>query len=404
MHESGTPGRQVLQSALAAVAGRLDGASVRRSVVEQVIDAHGCTEDLRGEVEAALRVARIKVVEDAVVARKPTPRAPSTTLAHRDPCTFARDRLAADRTTAPHRRAKIILSAEEEVALTLLARPDGKPLDAGGFSALQGEAREAADAMLLHNMGLVHSVAQRLGGQGLEYDDLVSSGIPGLVRAIELFDPHRALKFSTYAMHWIRQSITRAVANEGRAVRLPVHMYDTVRAVMATRERMTADGRAPSLRDLAAECHLSQEKLAEVLRLAPGAVSLETPLGNDGFTLGDLVDAQVDRPEQIVVGGLYPEDLPPLLAELKPRERDVLARRHGLDPYGEASTLEEIGVEYGVSRERIRQIESKALEKVRAHLRVKGFTVSSPPTRRTKQGAAQDLPPSEDAEALLATA
>ncbi len=221
--------------------------------------------------------------------------------------------------------------------------------------------------MLLHNMGLIHSVAQRVSGQGLEYDDLVVSGVPGLVRAIEKFDPSRGLKFSTYAMHWVRQSISRAVDNEGRIVRLPVHVLTSIRQVKAVQERLAVDGKSPSWSEIARECHMTVEKVEELLLLAPAVVSLDKPVGNDGITLGDLVD-RPSRPDPVEVMGLDGDDLQVLLGDLVEREADVLRRRHGLHPYDDKATLDDIGKAYGVTRERIRQIESKAMKNVRALL------------------------------------
>jgi RNA polymerase primary sigma factor len=273
--------RKRLQSVLESLANRLVGASIKRSASEDVVVAHGGADDLREQVEDALRAARIQVVEDevVVVARRPEARAVGATSAHQDLCTVARARLARDRQRPSHRLAKTILSAEEEVGLMLLARPNAEPLAPGGFSTLTGEAREAAEAMLLHNMGLIHSVAQRLGGQGLEYDDLVASGVPGLVRAIELFEPRRGLKFSTYAMHWVRQSIGRAIDDEGRLIRLPVHVCESVRQVKAAQERLTVDGRPPRWDEIARDLGMPVKKVEQLLRLAPAVVSLETPLG-----------------------------------------------------------------------------------------------------------------------------
>ena len=162
-----------------------------------------------------------------------------------DPVATARRRLELDRRLSSKRLSKVILTAEEEVGLTLIARPDGEPLEQGGFGSLTGEARAAAEAMVLHNIGLVHSISRGYLGQGLEYDDLVQSAMVGLLRAVELFDPAAGYKFSTYATHWIRQAVTRNLANEGRVIRLPVHMWELVRKVIATRQRLTVEGRGP---------------------------------------------------------------------------------------------------------------------------------------------------------------
>jgi RNA polymerase primary sigma factor len=242
-----------------------------------------------------------------------------------------------------------------------------------GASAVS-RPREAAEAFVLHNMRLARSTAKAYVGQGLEYDDLYQSALTGLLRAVELFDPTSGYKFSTYATWWLRQAVTRAIANEGRAIRLPVHMWERVRKVGATREKLTEDGQPPRLRELADACGLDVADVVECLRLAPGVLSLETPLGDDQFTLGDLVDAQSDLPEHVEVHGLFPDDVERLLHDLKEREADVLRRRFGLPPYDESQTLEDIGQVYGVTRERIRQIEAKALERLRHTLAEEGHT------------------------------
>ncbi|WP_155917875.1 RNA polymerase sigma factor RpoD/SigA [Marmoricola sp. URHB0036] len=376
------------QRLLDRLAARLDGESIKRSDVEEALRAAGGGQELRAQVERSLSEARINVVEDVPghLATDDDATTTQTTARDVDPVEVARRRLELDRGRAPKRLAKVLLTAEEEVGLTLLARPDGQPLEAGGFALLTGESKAAADSMLLHNMGLIHSVAQRLSGQGLEYDDLVASGVPGLVRAIEKFDPNRGLKFSTYAMHWVRQSISRAIDNEGRLVRLPVHVIESIRKVKAAQERLTIDGKKPHWSEIARECHMSVEKVEELLLLAPAVVSLDKPVGNDGVTLGDLVD-RPSRPDPVDVRGLDGDDLQALLGDLVEREADVLRRRHGLYPYDDKATLDDIGKVYGVTRERIRQIESRAMKNVRALLGL------DPPDVRTDP--ADDADPTE---------
>jgi RNA polymerase primary sigma factor len=372
------------QPLLEALAARLEGSSIKRSAVEDAIRAVTGGVELRGHVGRLLAEAGISVLEDVVV---PVESGPATSPGADDalvlanhPIDAARRRLEIDRSRPPRRLAKILLKPEEEVGLTLLARPDGQPLEPGGFADLKGEAKEAADAMLLHNMGLIHSVAQRLGGQGLEYDDLVASGVPGLVRAIEKFDPFRGLKFSTYAMNWVRQSIGRAVDDEGRLVRLPVYVCESIRALKSAQERLTVDGRLPSRAALAKECDITVEKVEEFLRLAPAVVSLDSPVGSDGVTLGDMLDRPIARREPVEVLGFDADDLEALLGTLVPREEDVLRRRHGLRPYDDKATLDDIGKVYGVTRERVRQIESKAMTNIRVYL-----GLESPKVRRKRR-------------------
>jgi RNA polymerase primary sigma factor len=401
--------RRQTERALAALAHdigpHLRDSSVPRSVLERFLAKSGADQDLRDAAMYALDAARIRVVEDgaAVGAVAPgskqsttvrsslattsppgpgqrsgrpstrTPRAPQQEK-QVDPTEIARRRLAADRRMSPSRLPKVLLTAEEEVGLTLLARPGGKPLEPGGLALLVGEARDAAEALVLHNLRLARSVARGYVGQGLEYDDLYQSAAAGLLRAVELFDPMSGFKFSTYATWWLRQGVTRAIANESRCIRLPVHMWESVRKVGATRERLTVDGQPPGLRELADACGLDVAGVIECLRLAPGVLSLETPLGDDQFTLGDLIDAQSDLPEHVEVHGLFPDDVERLLQGLKEREADVLRRRFGLSPHDEKQMLEDIGQLYGVTRERIRQIEAKALERLRHTLAEEGHT------------------------------
>lgn len=361
-------GTGLMSSVLEGLAAHLVGSSIKRSAIQTVLEAVGGDADLSHHVDRALREARIDVIED-VVTSAITARTDDlgSQYVAREPLDIARDRIERDKNCPPHRLAKVILSAEEEVGLTMLARPGGVPLEVGGYASLSGESRQAAEAMLLHNMGLIHSIAQRRVGHGLEYDDLVAHGIPGLIRAIELFDPALGHKFSTYAMHWIKQSIGRAVDNEGRIIRLPVHVCELIRKVKAVQARLSVDGKMPSWQSIARECQISIEKVEEALRLAPAVVSLEEPVGKDGVALGDLLDLPAQE-ASIEVYGLNVDDLADLLDELTAREGDVLRRRHGIVPYDEVQTLEDIGVVYGVTRERIRQIEKSAISQIRRRL------------------------------------
>lgn len=373
---------ELLTALVGRLAPHIRDSSVPRSVLEHALVALRCSAAARAAAMEALDAARITVVEDlpdgwrAEVTEPVPDAARPSRQPHEpsDPLTAGRRRLAADDLVCPSRLQNILLTAEEEVGLTLLARPDGEPLEPGQLASLEGEPRVAAEALVLHNLRLAHSMCQGYVGQGLDYEDLFHSAVLGLLRAVELFDPAAGFKFSTYASWWLRQAITRAIANEGRTVRLPVHMWELVRRVVMARDRMTVDGKPPSRRDLAAECEITEDKVAECLLLAPGTISLDTPLGagEDAFTLGDLVDAQEDVPEHIEVHGLFPEDVEEALQRLEPREAEVLRMRYGLDPYDEAHTLDEIGKVYGVTRERIRQIQTKAMESVRAVLAARG--------------------------------
>jgi RNA polymerase primary sigma factor len=367
------------------IAAHLQRGLVPRSVLETALLAVSADAAERADVLSALANAAILVVEDGYVP-PPSASVETTRQTPSEPLTAGRRRLSLDRLLPPSRRHRVLLTAEEEVGLTLLARPTGAPLEPGGFKVLEGEAREAADAMFLHNLRLAHSLARAYAGHGLEHDDLYQSALSGLIRAVELFDPFSGHKFSTYGTWWLRQAITRAIANESRAIRLPVYLWELVRKVSATRDRLTVDGRPPPLTDVAAACAVDVEKVIECLRLAPAVLSLETPLGADQFTLGDLIATKSDCPDHVEIGGLHLEDVEPLLLELREREAAVLRMRFGFTPYDDCHTLDQIGQVYGVTRERIRQIEAEALKNLRAILGRSGLKFTAPGSESKSNG------------------
>jgi RNA polymerase primary sigma factor len=274
----------------------------------------------------------------------------------------AREVLADDR----HRRrpSKRLLTALEEVGLATIVRGGAtQPLDPGAFALLTGERRAAAESLFVHNIRLVWSNAAGYVGYGLELDDLAQSGMIGLVRAVEMFDPGRGFKFSTYATNWIRQSITRAIANESRLVRIPVHMHEVVMKVARERDsHYLANGVWPTVEQLCSRLNMGERQVLEAIRLVRPMVYLDQPVaGEVATTLGDLVLREGDegRPEwdPAEVHAVV-EELP---ATLSDREAAVLRLRFGLVD-GRARTLEEIGGDFGVTRERIRQIEKRAME------------------------------------------
>ncbi|MFD0687986.1 sigma-70 family RNA polymerase sigma factor [Actinomadura fibrosa] len=278
----------------------------------------------------------------------------------------ARRRIAADRLVAD--RARILLNAQQEVGLAFLIRGEAnRPLEQGDFAKLTGEAREAAECLCLHNQRLLHSVAQKYPQTGMTYEDIVQHGAVGLIRAVELFDPSQGNKFSTYAMWWVRQSITRGIAKEARLIRLPVHMVERQRMVWKQRALLTYDGQTPSLASLARTCELEEEAVMECLRLGPpDLLSLDMKIGDGEATLADVLDIDDPRqdPEQEVTFGFLQEQIRAVLDTLTEREAGVISMRFGLVD-DNPKTLDEIGKVYGVTRERIRQIESKALERLR---------------------------------------
>ena len=265
------------------------------------------------------------------------------------------------------------LSAEHALSAIESGKKKATDEEISNLKEIIEEGREASDILTESNLRLVVSIAKKYLGRGMQFQDLIQEGNMGLMKAVKKFDHTRGFKFSTYATWWVKQAITRAIADQARTIRIPVHMVETINKLVRTQRKLTQDlRREPNPQEIAAEMGISVEKVQQIQKIAQEPVSFETTVGEeDDSTLGDFIhDHDTPNPLDYTMNEKFKEEIDAVLKTLSPREEKVIRLRYGFGD-GKPHTLEEVGKEFGVTRERIRQIEAKAIRRLRHPTRQK---------------------------------